>query len=535
MSDPPGLVDQGYDAIAGAVTGALNNSGSAGQVLGGAVGGAVTGAAVGGALSVALPVAGFVVGGAAAAAGATATTSLGIMAAGMAIGSSIPIPVVGTVIGAIAGAIGAVVAFFNNRPSPKFASALLAVFRQYPNVLREWVNERYTFGVPHDHSALRSRWGYVAMLREVAGEKGYDQLEDQSWQKSFELGQVDPKPPAKPPRLVDLGLVATKSEASQAAAALQKVINIPGIDLKTATVTAIGGGSGYAVTVEVQPKFYVPNGMAGPPATRNSKPELYVFGERVPVIQNTTSKPVVVNQPPSAEVSSRRDKLAVALKDIKYVKDVLIVPAQATTLPDDSAYGFAVVVDRDASLDQRNQLQILMKVVTSAWGAGGARNVVVTDEGGIINSNLAPASAQQFPPSAEAERRRAKLYEGIKSMPYVKGVDTVSIRPSYLPDDGNYGFQIRVAADATPADRLKIKSTADILLVNYATGARTAIVVSEPGISDSGLVLAIGGVAVIGLLGYFAMRKQSPAASNYVGESLPAIEEDRLRYYRKGM
>lgn len=346
------------------------------SVIGSAVGGAATGVAVGSAVAVGIPIAGFAAGAVASAAGATAATSLGIMASGMAIGSAIPIPVLGTVIGAIVGAIGAVVSFFNNRPSREFARALLATFRQYPNVLREWVNERETFGVPHDHSALRSRWGYVEMLREVAGESGPDPFEDPAWRKRFEAGRVDPAPPAEDLDLAALGLGATRAEAVDAAAKVEPLFR-PIRDVFDARFETTRLHGTTAIHMVVRPRILAPEGLSGTSREVAERPKLFVYGDRIPMIQTTETQAVIVPFPPSAAVLRRAELLRGRLSTLPEVREVRVAPLRAVPLPDDAAYGFEVVVDPSTTVAKIHEIEILSGVIFAGEPAA-ARVVIVT-------------------------------------------------------------------------------------------------------------------------------------------------------------
>lgn len=476
----------------------------------GAVDGAIAGFSVAGSVAIGLPIASVAAGSIALSAGATAATSLGIMSAGLAIGSAIPIPVLGTVIGFIAGAIGAVVSFFNNRPSPAFARALLAVFRYYPNVLREWVNERETFGIPHDHSALRSRWGYVSMLREEAGETGPDPFEDEQWRRRFEAGRVDPTPPATPPDLRVLGIVATTEEAESAARALSPLLDNPALKhVSNITVTAVDGPHGPAVSVALRPRVYVPQGLTEPPAPPASRPSLFVYGKRTPMV-SVAQPPELETVVPGPDVTERAEKLRAALAAVPLVRGVDVVPLRVMAQPDGSGWGFAIRVSPGASASQRADAQALAAVFSSSWTTG-ARDVLVLDDPSVaaaLASSSTPTTTA-FPPSAEVTARADKLRAALAPISWVRGVDVVVVRSSPLPDDGAYGFSIRLSPSATPAQHVDVRKIASLVTAAFpAGGARTVVVASDRGVARP--VLVIGGVLTLAAIVAIAWPASRP-------------------------
>jgi hypothetical protein len=340
-------VDTGVDAGVKVATDAVKRAGPAGQVAAGAVEGAVAGAAVGGTVATVAPVVGFGAAAVAGAAGADAAAVTSIMSASLAVGSAIPIPLIGTLAGLIAGAAAALAQHFSSKPTPEFARELLLVFRTYPNVLREWVDERNTFGIPTEHSSLRSRWGYVGILCEQAAqapvgdgpnaksyaeERAYAQtceLRDEGWQKKFERGHVRPRPnrTGRAPDMRVLGLDPSADDVQRAVAGLRVAVAGVPADFHVAALQRGVSMSGQASVPPAQLD-------AAAAAWRPTGMMLFVYGGRVPVY---FSAGCPVASAPDAPARLAARGVAGAFGDRPWFEGVAVTPA-----PDG---GYALRVD----------------------------------------------------------------------------------------------------------------------------------------------------------------------------------------------
>jgi hypothetical protein len=314
-----GEIGDAIDAGENAAKGAIERTGAGAEIAKGAAAGAAEGTAI----ASGIVLAGTVATEAAAIAGATgisaalatAGTALGTAAttigAGLAIGSAIPIPVLGSaiglVIGAVVAAVQAIVRFFNNRPPKEVAIELLAVFRTYPNVLRDWIASRDDNGIDLSHTVLRSRWGYLAMLREQAGEKGPDPFEDPAWREAFEAGTVEPALPKRAPRLSVLGIHATAAEAATVAGMINAV-HMPGLDVEAHPVKAgaLADVAGVQATAGIV--VHYPDVPGGPapgyqPGAESPRQGLHVYKDgHTPVF--LIGKPLFMIIVPTAESAS---------------------------------------------------------------------------------------------------------------------------------------------------------------------------------------------------------------------------------------
>lgn len=302
------------------------------------------------------------------AAGATAAGSA-LAAVGGALAS---IPGLGWIVGA-ATVVGVILnEIFSVKPSPEFSRELLAVFRCYPNVLRDWISERESAGIETEASWSRTRWGYIAALREAAGEKGYDIFEDEAWQARFEAKKVKLPRCKRWPDLKKLGFNPTPAELAQALAELR--VSLAGLPL-VASAIVVKGGLFLTVRETVTPQ-QLPKAKK---RFRQLPTLLYVFKGTIPIYINIL--------PPVTYGAGREAELAAKQLDFTYAGTAWFRDADVIMTPEGAAVRVEVrgdlppgVTEASLSLVAGQRVILSRSTSTMLWFAGGATAILV---GGI--------------------------------------------------------------------------------------------------------------------------------------------------------
>lgn len=297
---------------------------------------------------------------------------------GAAVGAEIGsyLPGVGTFIG---GVIGFFVGLgeglehaLNVLARPEFAREMLAVFRCYPNVLRDWVLERESAGISTEASWARTRWGYIAALRKAAGEKGPDILENESWQKRFEAGKAKLPRCKRWPNLKKLGFDPKPEELALALAELR--VSLAGLPIASNAIVVKGG---LMITArDIVPVLELAKARK---QYRQLPTLLFAYKGSIPLY--------ITLQPPVSQSLTRQAEIAAEHLDFTYQNASWFRDATAFMGNEGPAIRVEVRGDlppgvNEASLASVVGLPVVLSRSTSTmlWFAGGATAVLV---GGI--------------------------------------------------------------------------------------------------------------------------------------------------------